>query len=137
MLRVIAAVAFSILNNFRSAWIALAVVPFPGSLNVGVGGVAPSVGTSEAVSTHDAAITAVALAIEIALFLLVPLCLRARRHKQIRSAIRITYDSRRQQTAADMATIHAMPANARKEGAKVLRMRLVGGWGERRASAGS
>jgi len=81
--------------------------------------------------------TAVVLAIEIALFVLVPVYLRARRHKQIRSAIRITYDSRREQPAVRIAAFHAAPANAGKEGAKVTRLRLVGGWGEHRASARS
>ncbi|MGC1676737.1 MAG: hypothetical protein WA740_04310 [Candidatus Binataceae bacterium] len=45
-------------------------------------------------SAHDLFLTAVALTIEIALFISIPIYLRARRRDKIRSRIRILYDSR-------------------------------------------
>lgn len=46
-------------------------------------------------SAHDLFLTAVALTIEIALFISIPIYLRARRRDKIRSRIHIVYDSRR------------------------------------------
>jgi len=124
MVRVIAAVAFSVLNHFRGAWIALAVVPFPGSLYPGNG--PSSVGAADAVSAHDAMMTILALGIEIAFFILIPIYLRARRRKELRSAIRIRYDSRCEPAGAIGKVLPAVPAAAMKESApKVTPLRLV------------
>jgi len=129
MLRVVAAVAFSVLSHFRAAWTGLAVVPFPGSLSVG--GAPASVGSPATVFSHDGVMTAVALTIEIALFVLVPIYLRARRRAQIRSTIRVLHDSRLNPAAAP--TIQVAPAAVRKGGTKQMHLRLIGGWGEHRA----
>ncbi len=124
MLRLIAAVAFSVLSHFRGAWIALAVVPFPGSLNAG--SIPASAGTPNAVSAQDGLLTAVALTVEIALFVLVPIYLRARRRARIRSAIHISYDSRRMPAEAYLTVMPATPATHGSEMSnKGTRLRLA------------
>lgn len=130
MLRALAAFAISVLRLSHEAWPALAVVPFPGSLNVGSD--SSSLGAGTAVSAHDALMTAVALAVEIALFVLVPIYLRARRRAQIRSTIRMSYDSRRNPAAVPIPTIHVVSADAPGKRSRPSGLRLVGGWGEHR-----
>ncbi|MGO9454781.1 MAG: hypothetical protein ACLQDV_27600 [Candidatus Binataceae bacterium] len=63
----------------------------------GTGTFAAPLGTipAAAPSSHDLFLTAVALVLEITLFISVPIYLRARRRDKIRSRIRILYDSRR------------------------------------------
>jgi hypothetical protein len=102
MLRIVAAIAFSVVSHFHNGWTGLAVVPFPGSLNAGAG-------ASQAVTMHDAVLTGVALCVEIALFVMVPLCLRAYRRRQIRATYRISYDSRRQPEKMVIAERGAAP----------------------------
>ncbi|HKM98998.1 MAG TPA: hypothetical protein VJX23_00675 [Candidatus Binataceae bacterium] len=84
-----------------SQWIpGLAVAFSPSAL--GVGTLAGPLGgmPTRAASPHDLFLTAVALVLEITLFISIPIYLRARRRDKIRSRIRILYDSRRAAPAA-------------------------------------
>jgi hypothetical protein len=67
----------------------------PNAFAVGVYPAATRTANSLAVSSRDALLTAIVLSAGIALFILVPIYLRAKRRRYIRSRIRITYDSRR------------------------------------------
>ena len=51
-------------------------------------------------STRDLVLTFAAVAVELALFILVPIYLRSRRRAEIRSRIRILYDSRHESALA-------------------------------------
>jgi hypothetical protein len=125
MLRITTGVFFSILNHLHLAWTGLAVVPFPGSLNIG--GMSASAGMPDTLSSHDAMMTIVALCIELALFVLVPIYLRARRRKQISSAIRILYDSRREQSAVSAAPMRTGRDIMPHKAGRATSLHLVGG----------
>ena len=72
--------------------------------------------------------TIVALCIELALFVLVPIYLRARHRKQISSAIRILYDSRREQSGVSAAPMRTGRENTRQKVAgRATSPHLVGG----------
>jgi len=71
------------------------MVPYPNAFAAGVYPGATRTANSLAVSSRDTLLTAIVLSAEIALFILVPIYLRAKRRRYIRARIRITYDSRR------------------------------------------
>ena len=74
----------------RSDWLAgMAIVVSPSVLAGGALARAPLSRAAQNPSRHDLFLTGIALTIEVALFLLVPLYLRSKRREKIRSRIRI------------------------------------------------
>ena len=67
----------------------MAIAASPSTFPMGVSGFA-----SASPSTRDLVLSVIAVGVELALFILIPIYLRSRRRAKIRSRIRILYDSR-------------------------------------------
>lgn len=75
---------------YPSQWLTrMAIAAGPSTYTMGVfapGSVSPS--------THDVVLSFIAVGVELALFILIPIYVRSRQRENIRSRIRILYDSR-------------------------------------------
>lgn len=79
-----------------SQWLTkLTIAAGPSTYGAGVLGSLPATP-----STRDLVLTVAAVALELALFILVPIYMRSRRRAEIRSRIRILYDSRHEPALA-------------------------------------
>jgi len=77
-------------GGFPSLWLTrLAIAPSPSIYAMGVLG-----SGSANPSTRDLVLSVIAVGVELALFILIPIWVRSRQHAKIRSRIRILYDSR-------------------------------------------
>ncbi|MGC1343644.1 MAG: hypothetical protein WA854_15030 [Candidatus Binataceae bacterium] len=88
----------------------LAIAVGPLSLAMGTLAGPSSTTAMRGSSAHELFLTAVALTIEIAMFISIPMYLRAKRRDKIRSRIHIVYDSRRDRSVQSLAS----PADSKR-----------------------